>query len=135
MDCPLYIYNYSKMHTVEYPASRGPLCFTCEEVTDPTLCHRVVVCAPDQVSSIILISENLAGSIHDATIIATYAIFFSFLQVCHIQENIEFGDIFYTTSCINKHVSYIPLSVRCFCVHIVLIYTKFPHSNICLTLC
>lgn len=78
MDCPLYIYNYSKMHTVEYPASRGPLCFTCEEVTDPTLCHRVVVCAPDQVSSIILISENLAGSIHDATIIATYAIFFFF---------------------------------------------------------
>ncbi|XP_056009280.1 uncharacterized protein LOC125663801 isoform X2 [Ostrea edulis] len=91
----------------EYPASRGPLCFTCEEVTDPTLCHRVVVCAPDQVSSIILISENLAGSIHDATIIATYAIFFSFLQVCHIQENIEFGDIFYTTSCINKHACHI----------------------------
>ncbi|XP_062589552.1 uncharacterized protein LOC134251187 [Saccostrea cucullata] len=55
----------------DYPAIRGPLCFNCGQISDPTLCHRAVVCAPD--------------------------------QVCHIQENNEFGDTFYTTSCINKH--------------------------------
>jgi hypothetical protein len=35
--------------TIEYPVSRGPICFDCEDVTDPADCHTITPCERNQV--------------------------------------------------------------------------------------
>lgn len=50
----LFIQHYIKTCYVylDYPAVRGPLCFSCSQELDPTLCRTVRVCGEDEVKSL-----------------------------------------------------------------------------------
>lgn len=56
----------------DYPAVRGPLCFSCSQELDPTLCRTVRVCGED--------------------------------EVCHIREMREFGERYFTSTCLQKRL-------------------------------
>ncbi|XP_078327365.1 uncharacterized protein LOC144623104 [Crassostrea virginica] len=54
-----------------YPASRGPVCFECQQVSNPLVCDKITFCDQD--------------------------------QECYLERELEFGDVFYSSRCINKH--------------------------------
>ncbi|XP_078327360.1 uncharacterized protein LOC111110903 isoform X2 [Crassostrea virginica] len=54
-----------------YPTSRGPVCFECQQVSNPLLCDKITFCDQD--------------------------------QECYLERELEFGDVFYSSRCINKH--------------------------------
>eukprot|EP00105_Crassostrea_gigas_P003696 XP_011416631.1 PREDICTED: fibrinogen alpha chain-like [Crassostrea gigas] len=64
--------NSHGCNSTAYPSVRGPLCFSCQQTTDPSLCRTARVCNED--------------------------------EVCHIHEVHEFGERFYSSSCLQRQI-------------------------------
>nr|XP_022343832.1 techylectin-5B-like [Crassostrea virginica] len=64
--------NSHGCNSTDYPLSRGPLCFSCQQTTDPSFCRTVQVCNDD--------------------------------EVCHIHEVHEFGERFFSSSCLQRRI-------------------------------
>ena len=44
-----FFWNKLRSLQIEYPDTRGPICFDCENVADPADCHTVTPCNLNQV--------------------------------------------------------------------------------------